>query len=116
VAIATALFFGMCAATFLPGYLSALFWPRATRAGVVTGMLSGIATWAVWVLFFHEKESAALGICSALFGKSSLVTGSTWAVVDPIVIALPISALVTLVGCLMTKPAPLPSGVASVRS
>jgi solute:Na+ symporter, SSS family len=107
VAIATALFFGMCAATFLPAYISALFWPRATRTGVITGMLTGISVWALWVLFFHEKESAALLLCSSIFGKTSLVAGSIWATVDPIVIALPASALVTLVGCLLTKPAPV---------
>ena len=46
----------MAAATFLPGYISALFWKRATRIGVTSGMLAGLATWAGWVLFFHEKE------------------------------------------------------------
>ena len=115
VAIATALFFGMCAATFLPAYLSALFWRRATRSGVIAWMLFGIASWAGWVFFFHERESAALGFCSALFGKTSLVAGTTWAAVDPIVIALPISALVTLVGCLLTKPAPLPTAISSLH-
>ncbi len=104
VAIATALFFGMAAATFLPCYISALFWKRATRIGVTAGMLSGLSAWAFWVLFFHEKESAALKVCEALFGKTSLVTGTAWAVVDPIVIALPISAIVTIVASLATRP------------
>jgi SSS family solute:Na+ symporter len=40
-----------------------------------------------------------------LFGKTSLVAGSIWAVVDPIVIALPISAIVTVVASLATAPA-----------
>jgi solute:Na+ symporter, SSS family len=110
IAIATALFFGMAAAAFLPAYVSALFWKRGTRAGVTAGMLSGLGTWAFWVLFFHEKESAALKVCSALFGKTSLVAGSNWSVVDPIVIALPVSALVTVAVSLLTKPGP-PVGV-----
>jgi SSS family solute:Na+ symporter len=110
VAIATALFMGMCAAAFLPAFISALFWKRATRAGVIAGMLSGFGAWAVWVLFFHEKESAALRVCSALFDKTSLVSGTKWAVVDPIVISLPISIIVTIVACLLTKPdSPKPS-------
>jgi SSS family solute:Na+ symporter len=103
VAVATALFFGMCAATFLPAYVSALFWRRSTRTGVIAGMMTGLASWAVWVLFFHEKESAALGLCKLFFGVPSLVTGTTWAAVDPIVLALPASALVTLLASLATR-------------
>jgi SSS family solute:Na+ symporter len=103
VAIATALFFGMCAAAFLPLFVAALFWRRATRKGAIAGMLSGFGSWAVWVLFFHQKESAALGLCQRLFATPSLVAGTTWTVVDPIVIALPISALVTIVVSLLTR-------------
>lgn len=106
VAIATALFFGLCAAAFLPTYMAALFWRRATRAGAIASILVGFATWAMYVVFLHEKESMALGLCQALFGKPSLVTGTTWAVVDPIVIALPISALVMIIVSLCTKPMP----------
>ncbi len=61
VAIATALFFGMCAAAFLPVFVAALFWKRANRAGAIAGMLAGFASWALWVLLVHEKEAAALG-------------------------------------------------------
>jgi SSS family solute:Na+ symporter len=103
VAVATALFFGMCAATFLPAYVSALFWRRSTRSGVIAGMMTGIVAWAAWVLLFHEKESAALGLCQLVFGVPSLVTGTTWATVDPIVLALPASALVTVVASLATR-------------
>jgi solute:Na+ symporter, SSS family len=103
VAIATALFFGMCAAAFLPLFVAALFWRRATRAGAIAGMLSGFGSWALWVLFFHQKESAALGLCARLFATPSLVAGTTWTVVDPIVISLPISALVTVVVSLLTR-------------
>lgn len=104
VAVATSLFFGMCAAAFLPVFVAALFWRRANRAGAVAGMLAGFASWALWVLLVHEKEAAALGLARLLSGKASLLTGSTWAVVDPIVVALPISALVTVVATLATRP------------
>ncbi|MFB3895091.1 MAG: sodium:solute symporter [bacterium] len=103
VAIATSLFFGMCATVFLPAYVSALYWKKATRKGVITGMVIGLAFWAFWVLFIHEKESAALWLCNALFGVKSLATGTKWAVVDPIVVSLPLSAIITYVGSLMTK-------------
>ena len=58
---------------------------------------------ATWVLFFHEKESAALGLCQSLFGTPSLVKGTIWTVVDPIVVALPVSAIVTVVVSLLTR-------------
>ena len=104
VAIATSLFFGMCAAAFLPVFVAALFWKRANRAGAVAGMLAGFASWALWVLLVHEREAAALGLAGLLSGKPSLLSGTTWAVVDPIVVALPISALVTAVVTLVTPP------------
>lgn len=109
IAIATALFFGACAAAFLPAFVAALFWPRATRAGALAGMVTGVVAWGLWVLLVHEKESAALGLARALSGKGSLLAGTSWAVVDPIVVALPLSALVTVVVSLAGRPdAPAP--------
>jgi solute:Na+ symporter, SSS family len=106
VAIATSLFFGMCAATLLPAYVAALFWRRATRTGVTAGMIAGLAGWAAWVLLVHEKEAAALGLAKALAGRASLAAGTTWAMVDPIVVALPLAAVVTVVGSLVTRASP----------
>jgi solute:Na+ symporter, SSS family len=116
VAIATALFFGMCAAAFLPLFVAALFWKRATRAGAIAGMLTGTFTWAAWVLLFHEKEAAALGLAKALVGRPSLLSGTTWAVVDPIVIALPLSAAITVLASLATRPAAAPAVPAAPAS
>ena len=70
-------------------------------------MLAGTFAWAGWVLLVHEKESAALGIARLLSGKPSLFAGTIWAVVDPIVVALPISALATIAVSLATKPVAL---------
>jgi SSS family solute:Na+ symporter len=103
VAIATALFFGMCASAFLPLFTAALFWKRATRFGAIAGMLAGTFGWLLWVLLVHEKESAALGVCKLLFGVPSLLTGTTWAVVDPLIVGLPLSAAVTVVASLVTR-------------
>jgi SSS family solute:Na+ symporter len=104
VAIATALFFGMCASAFLPLFTAALFWKRTTKAGAIAGMLAGTFGWLLWVLFVHEKESAALGVCKLLFGRPSLFTGTTWMFVDPLIIGLPLSAMVTVVVTLATRP------------
>jgi SSS family solute:Na+ symporter len=109
VAIATALFFGLCASAFLPLFVAALFWPRATRAGAIAGMVAGTAAWALWVLLVHERESAALGVANLLFGVPSLATGSLLARFDPIVVALPISSIVTWAVSLATRPDPAPT-------
>lgn len=104
IAIATALFMGMCAAVFLPAYVSALFWKRATRAGVISGMVSGLLVWGGWILLVHEKESAALGVAQWLSSKPSLLAGTPWTAVDSLIIALPVSAVVTWVVSLLTQP------------
>ena len=104
IAVATALFFGMCAAVFLPAYVAALFWKRATRPGVTAGMVAGLLVWAFWVLFVHERESAALGLSQILFGRPSIAAGTKWTVVDSLVVALPVSALVTWLVSLATPP------------
>ena len=49
-----------------------------------------------------DRESAALRLCQALFGTASLVKGTIWTVVDPIVIALPLAALTTVCVSLLT--------------
>ncbi|MFH1567696.1 MAG: sodium:solute symporter family protein [Gemmatimonadota bacterium] len=103
IARGTAIFFGLCAAAFLPAYLAGLYWRGATRAGAVTGMVGGFAASALWILFVHAKESSVLGLCQALFGKPALF-GPTWQVVDPMIVALPISAILTILVSIKTEP------------
>jgi len=109
IALATAIFFGICAATFLPSFLAGLFWKRMTKPAALASMLTGFAFSAFWSVCINAKTATGLGICQALFGKPTLVSpafSATWAVVDPILIALPISALVAVVVAYMTKPLP----------
>ncbi|HOW35648.1 MAG TPA: sodium:solute symporter family protein [Candidatus Omnitrophota bacterium] len=93
IAVATAIFFGLCASAFLPSYIGALFWKGMTKAGVIASMLTGFLGTAFWLLFIHQKEAEAMGLCKLIFGKSTL-TGFPWTVVDPIVVILPISLVV----------------------
>ncbi len=95
IARGTAIFFGLCASSFLPMYTFALFWRRVTRAGAIAGMLSGLALTIFWLVFIHAKEASAFGICRAIFGRDFLISSHPWPVVDPIVVALPISTAVT---------------------
>jgi SSS family solute:Na+ symporter len=116
VARGTAIFFGLCACSFLPMYIGAL-WSRAiTKAGAIAGMLSGSLVSLFWILFVHEKESSALLLCEKWFGVRSLaisiVDGKEvfahagpliWAFVDPLIIGLPLALAVTVLVSLFTK-------------
>ncbi len=106
IATGTALFFGLCAATFLPAYISALYFKNISVIAVKSGMLSGFSTALFWIFFVHEKESASLQICMRLIGKTSLFKDTGLAqlsMVDPIFIALPVSVLVTILVAQFTK-------------
>jgi SSS family solute:Na+ symporter len=98
IARATAFFFGLCAATFLPVFFLGLYWKGMTRAGAIASMVGGFCLSMFWLLFIHAKEATAVGLSQAMFGKATLVAGAepgTWVWllqwVDPNVVALPIS-------------------------
>ena len=105
IARATAIFFGLCASTFLPAFVGGLFWKRMTKSGAIWSMIIGFLVTAFWLLFIKDKEARALGLCYELFEKHSLLLDKpNWSVVDPIVIALPISLVVAIVVSLLSKP------------
>jgi len=103
IARGTSIFFGLCASSLLPMYFGALYSKKITRAGAIAGMLTGFLSSMFWFMFVHEKESQPLRICQAIFGRPAL-WGEPWKVVDPIVIALPLSIAVTVLVSLFTKP------------
>ncbi|MDD4951592.1 MAG: sodium:solute symporter family protein [Desulfovibrionaceae bacterium] len=111
IARATAFFFGLCLASFLPAYLLGLFWKGATRIGALASMLGGFWISMFWLLFIHQK-APAVGLCQALFGVPTLVAGAAqgswvWLLqfVDPNVVALPASfALAVVVGLATRRP------------
>lgn len=104
IARGTSIFFGLCAAAFLPMYTCALFWRRATRAGAIAGLVTGTFSSVLWMVFVHKKEAEALGISRFIFGRDVLITQMPWPVVDPIVVALPLAFLVTIVVSILTRP------------
>ena len=103
IARGTAIFFGVCAASFLPAYVAALYWPRATRAGIWASIITGIIASLFGLLFLHRKESAALGICKAVFGKDELISTHPWPFVDTFVYSLPLAVIALIVVSLLTK-------------
>lgn len=96
IAIGTAIFFGLCAATFLPIYFGALYTRSITKAGAIAGFISGLISSAFWILFVHTKESAPIGLANALFGVKSLAEKSQLQFVDPLVISLPVAIIFTI--------------------
>ncbi len=107
VARATAIFFGLCASAFLPSFVGGLFFKRMTRPAAISSMFVGFIVTAFWLLFIKDKEARALGICYALFEKHSLLLDKpNWPVVDPLLVALPLSILTAIIVSLITKPSP----------
>ncbi len=98
IARATAIFFGLCAASFLPMYTGALYSRRISRLAAWIGMSAGFAVSLFWMCFVHSSTATALGICSALLDKASLFDKTCrWSYVDPIIVALTISAITTII-------------------
>jgi SSS family solute:Na+ symporter len=105
IAIATAIFFGLCANTFLPTYIGTLFWKGATKSGVIASMLVGFFGTLFWLLFAHQAESDPLGICKFIFNKPTLVQ-PPWTMADPIIVILPISLLTVFLVSAFTRKMP----------
>lgn len=109
IAVATAFFFGLCGAAFLPTYFLGLYWKGMTRAGAVWSMTGGFLVSFFFLVFVHEKEAAAIKLSQFLFGKATLVAGTPLQileVVDPNIIALPVSFLLAVVVSALTEKLP----------
>lgn len=104
VALGTALWFGITAAAFLAIYVAALYWKRATKEGAIAGLVCGAVTSLLWLLFGFKKTAEPLGISNALMGQSTIITSLPWPTVDPMIVALPVAIIVTIVVSLLTKP------------
>jgi SSS family solute:Na+ symporter len=99
---ATAMFMGLCAAAFLPMLTYGLFSKRPSSFPAKISLLAGALSWFLWTAFIHAKESEPLGICNLIFGKVALMD-PTWQTVDPLVITIPVSTLVLLMGIFIDK-------------
>jgi len=104
IAISTGLFFGICAASFLPLYIGALYFKNISKKAAIWGMMAGFTSSMLWMMFVHSKESKVLKISDLIFGKATIApAGTIVAFIDPIVISLTLSIIVTLVVGLLTR-------------
>ena len=104
IAKGTALFMGVCAATFLPSYVCSLFWKGATKQGAIASLWTGFFTSLIMMLFIHKGEAQPIGVCKFLFGKDYLIDAYPWYMVDPILFSLPLSILAIFVVSKLTQP------------
>ncbi|NYB51928.1 MAG: sodium:solute symporter family protein [Methanobacteriaceae archaeon] len=103
IAVGTSMWFSITAAAFLSMYVFALFWKGCTKAGAISGLVVGTIISLFWLVFEYKKSAEALGIAKAITGSAMVIPGMPWPTVDPIVIALPIAFVVTIVVSLLTK-------------
>ncbi len=95
IARATAMFMGLCASAFLPIFAVAVISKRPDPVAAKASFVAGTAAWLLWTVFVHAAEAKPIGLSQALFGTPT-VLGTPWTVIDPLVLALPLSSLVIL--------------------
>ncbi len=104
IAISTSLFFGLCGASFLPMFVGALYFRKMTKQAALAGLITGFAASALWMMFIHSKESVVLKVCDLIFGVPTLSpAGSMLEFVDPIIVALPLAVITTIVTQIITR-------------
>jgi solute:Na+ symporter, SSS family len=106
IATGTALFFGLCAASFLPAYVAALYFKKISTKAVIGGIITGFVVAVICIFFVHEKQASSLQLCMLIFDKTSLVKDTALAklaMVDPLIISLPASIIATTIGGLVSK-------------
>jgi len=107
IAQATSIFFGICAAAFLPAYVGALYLKKLSRKAAITSILTGTIASFIWIFFIHAKNAATIGLCQLVFGKPHLLaeTGLVkLAQVDAVIIAVPLSILALVIAAALTRP------------
>ncbi|OPY34193.1 MAG: sodium/panthothenate symporter [Methanomassiliicoccales archaeon PtaU1.Bin124] len=96
IPIATSMFFGICASAFLPLYIHMLWSKDPSKKAAEWSLAVGTIVWLFTALFCCKTDGAVLGICKAIFGTDTLLSGQL-AVLDPILYALPLSTLTFII-------------------
>ena len=96
VARTTAMFFGLSASALLPAFAYGLYSEAPSARAARASLVAGAAAWFLWTVFVHQAESSPIGISRLLSGSDALM-GMPWQVIDPLVIALPVSILVIII-------------------
>jgi solute:Na+ symporter, SSS family len=108
IAQATSIFFGLCAAAFLPAYIGALYSKKLSRAAAISSIVTGFAVSFIWIFFIHAKNAGTIGLCQLLTGKANILAGTggfleSLTQVDSVLIAFPLALVVLVVVGLLTR-------------
>jgi SSS family solute:Na+ symporter len=104
IARATVMFMGLCASAFLPAYTHGLYSSRPSTRAAIASLGVGAVSWFLWTAFVHMKESQPLGLSALLFGQDAILP-MPWQVVDPLIVALPLSVLALVAVLLIDRSA-----------
>ena len=96
IALATAMFMGLCASAFLPVFAVAVYCKKPDPLAAKVSLVVGAVVWFVWALFVNAKYAAVFGLSTAVLGTTSVLP-YPWNAMDPIIIGLPLSALTILI-------------------
>lgn len=102
IARATAMFMGLCACAFLPALTYGLYNKKPFALPAKLSLGAGALTWFLWTVFVHVAEAKPLGISQALFGQVT-VLGTPFDYIDPLVLGLPVSTIVLLIGIIYMR-------------
>jgi SSS family solute:Na+ symporter len=96
IAIATAMFMGLCASAFLPVFAVAVYCKKPDQRAAKASLVVGAVTWFLWALFINSRYATVFGLSKVLLGTVSIL-GYPWNAIDPIIIALPLSAITIII-------------------
>ncbi len=82
----------------LPGVLATVYWPRATRRGVVSGLIGGIAVWLAFAALPLLSADAPTAVLDAL-GIEDAMGFSIW-------LSISVNAGLVVLGSLSSQPRP----------
>ena len=109
VAVATASFAGLCAASFLPLYVGGMYWRRMTRAAAIASLCVGFCVSLFWFGFVQMPGGRNPAVLSFfLLNRPTVIEspflGIYWKWVEALIVALPASTLTAFVVSLITRP------------
>jgi len=106
IARGTALFFNICTSTFLAIFILGLYWKRVTRAGAISGLVTGLVSSLFWILFIQKAQWYRPNEISRVMIGTEGLLGFPWDTVDSVLVALPLSFIATIAVSVFTRKLP----------
>jgi len=108
IAIATAMFMGLCAVAFLPMMTYGIFAKKPFSLPAKLSLVVGASTWFLWAMFVYERYAKVFGLCEFLFGEVTLLQDPyKW--IDPLFIGIPLSVATLIIGILVMRQRKVPT-------